>query len=79
VIPCLPVYQPWLAGKVVKLVKDMRILGYSLYSIIFLTDCFTFEAGGDLQLSFFKSKPKNKGKLLTTVFWKYTPIFELFW
>ncbi|MEE4197091.1 MAG: DUF1295 domain-containing protein [Bacteroidales bacterium] len=33
---------------------------------------FTFEAGGDLQLSLFKSKPENKGKLLTSGFWKYT-------
>ena len=33
---------------------------------------FTFEAGGDLQLMLFKSKPENKGKLLTKGFWKYT-------
>lgn len=33
---------------------------------------FAFEAGGDFQLAKFKSKPTNKGKLLTTGFWKYT-------
>jgi steroid 5-alpha reductase family enzyme len=33
---------------------------------------FTFEAGGDWQLSRFKANPANRGKLLTTGFWKYT-------
>lgn len=33
---------------------------------------FIFEAGGDYQLSKFKSKPENKGKLLTTGLWKYS-------
>jgi steroid 5-alpha reductase family enzyme len=33
---------------------------------------FTFEAGGDWQLSRFKANPANKGKLLQTGFWKYT-------
>lgn len=33
---------------------------------------FIFEAGGDYQLTKFKSKPNNKGKLLTTGLWKYT-------
>lgn len=33
---------------------------------------FTFEAGGDWQLARFKANPANKGKLLTTGFWKYT-------
>jgi hypothetical protein len=36
VIPCLPVYQPWLAGKVVKLIKDMRILGNNEYRILMM-------------------------------------------
>ncbi|MGE0019506.1 MAG: DUF1295 domain-containing protein [Draconibacterium sp.] len=31
-----------------------------------------FEAGGDWQLALFKANPANKGKLLTTGFWKYT-------
>jgi steroid 5-alpha reductase family enzyme len=33
---------------------------------------FTFEAGGDWQLARFKMIPENKGRLLTTGFWKYT-------
>jgi steroid 5-alpha reductase family enzyme len=33
---------------------------------------FTFEAGGDFQLSRFKSDPANIGKVLDTGFWKYT-------
>ena len=33
---------------------------------------FAFEAGSDLQLAIFKSNPDNKGKLLTTGFWRYT-------
>jgi steroid 5-alpha reductase family enzyme len=33
---------------------------------------FTFEAGGDFQLSRFKKNSKNKGKVLNTGFWKYT-------
>lgn len=33
---------------------------------------FLFEAGGDFQLMRFKSNPENKGKLLTSGFWKYT-------
>ena len=33
---------------------------------------FTFEAGGDWQLIRFKMNRENKGKLLTSGFWKYT-------
>lgn len=33
---------------------------------------FLFEAGGDYQLSRFRSNPANKGKLLTSGFWKWT-------
>lgn len=33
---------------------------------------FVFEAGGDWQLARFKANPENKGKLLTTGFWKFT-------
>ena len=33
---------------------------------------FIFEAGGDLQLARFKSDIQNRGKLLTTGFWRYT-------
>lgn len=33
---------------------------------------FTFEAGGDFQLTRFKNNYKNKGKVLNTGLWKYT-------
>jgi steroid 5-alpha reductase family enzyme len=33
---------------------------------------FAFEAGGDWQLQRFKADPANKGKLLTSGFWRYT-------
>lgn len=33
---------------------------------------FAFEAGGDFQLARFKADPANKGKLLTSGFWRYT-------
>lgn len=33
---------------------------------------FAFEAGGDYQLSKFKSDPGNKGKVLNRGFWRYT-------
>lgn len=33
---------------------------------------FVFEAGGDWQLTRFKARPENQGKLLTTGLWKYT-------
>ena len=33
---------------------------------------FIFEAGGDFQLTRFKSNPENKGKVLNTGCWKYT-------
>ncbi len=41
-------------------------------AIIVWATGFIFEAGGDFQLAFFKSKPANKGKLLQRGFWKYT-------
>ena len=33
---------------------------------------FAFETGGDFQLSRFKQNPENKGKVLSSGFWKYT-------
>ncbi len=45
----------------------LDFLGIVLWIIGFL-----FEAGGDYQLSKFKSDLSNKGKVLNTGFWKYT-------
>lgn len=33
---------------------------------------FVFEAGGDYQLSRFKSKPENRGKVMDSGLWRYT-------
>jgi steroid 5-alpha reductase family enzyme len=33
---------------------------------------FSFEAGGDLQLAWFRTNPENRGKVLDKGFWKYT-------
>jgi steroid 5-alpha reductase family enzyme len=60
------------------------LLGVSAYSaekpfgfidviaLVFWLIGFAFEAGGDWQLSRFKSNPANKGKLLQNGLWKYT-------
>jgi len=45
----------------------LDVLGICIWLIGFI-----FEAGGDWQLARFKLNPENKGKLLTTGFWKYT-------
>jgi steroid 5-alpha reductase family enzyme len=45
---------------------------FDYLGMLFWTIGFIFEAGGDYQLVRFKSKPENKGKLLTTGLWKYT-------
>jgi steroid 5-alpha reductase family enzyme len=43
------------------------MIGALLWSIGFLV-----ESIGDLQLTYFKSDPSNRGKILTTGLWKYT-------
>jgi steroid 5-alpha reductase family enzyme len=45
----------------------LDVLGLTLWII-----GFSFEAGGDYQLSKFKSDVSNKGKVLNTGFWKYS-------
>jgi steroid 5-alpha reductase family enzyme len=49
---------------------DLNLLDY--FGIVVWLIGFSFEAGGDFQLSRFKRDPKNKGKVLNTGFWKYT-------
>lgn len=51
-------------------IEKLKILDY-IGLLIWLIG-FTFEAGGDFQLSQFKRNSKNKGKVLNTGFWKYT-------
>ena len=41
-------------------------------AILFWAIGFVFEAGGDYQLMKFRRNPLNKGKVLSTGFWKYT-------
>ncbi|TNF40386.1 MAG: DUF1295 domain-containing protein, partial [Bacteroidetes bacterium] len=50
-----------------KTIVPLAVLGIMVWIV-----GFTFEAGGDWQLKKFKSNPENKGKLLTSGFWKYT-------
>jgi steroid 5-alpha reductase family enzyme len=50
--------------------KAFNIL--DLIGIIFWITGILFEAGGDFQLSVFKAKPENRGKILDKGFWRYT-------
>jgi len=50
--------------------KEFGILDYT--GIFFWITGFIFEAGGDYQLTVFKSDPANKGKVLLSGFWRYT-------
>ncbi|MCX8490235.1 MAG: DUF1295 domain-containing protein [Cyclobacteriaceae bacterium] len=50
--------------------RPFEMLDY--LGIVFWIIGFLFEAGGDYQLSKFKSDLSNKGKVLNTGFWKYT-------
>jgi steroid 5-alpha reductase family enzyme len=45
----------------------LDILGLCIWTIGFI-----FEAAGDYQLSKFKSRPENKGKIITHGLWRYT-------
>jgi len=45
---------------------------FDLIGIIFWMIGILFEAGGDFQLSSFKAKPENRGKILDKGFWRYT-------
>ena len=77
-------FQTFLLQGILIMIVSLPLLGISMSPhpgnlnlpdylgiIIWLTG-FTFEAGGDFQLSRFKRDPGNKGKVLDTGFWKYT-------
>jgi steroid 5-alpha reductase family enzyme len=49
---------------------NLNLLDY--FGILVWSIGFSFEAGGDFQLSRFKRDPKNKGKVLNAGFWKFT-------
>ncbi len=61
---------PLLASNYSTASNQLNVLDYA--AIIVWIIGFIFEAGGDYQLSMFKSKPENKGKVLNTGLWKYT-------
>lgn len=50
--------------------SELNLLDY--IGVILWLIGFAFEAGGDYQLARFKKDPANKGKVLSTGFWKYT-------
>jgi len=60
--------------------KAIQFLGYGLVwlcgilalAVVFWIIGFVFEAGGDYQLTKFKSNPENRGKVLNTGLWKFT-------
>lgn len=62
-LPLLGISQSIHSGK-------LNLLDY--FGILVWLIGFSFEAGGDFQLSRFKRDIKNKGKVLNTGFWKYT-------
>lgn len=77
-------FQTFLLQGILIMIVSLPLLGISIsnhpgtlnlldYSgiVIWLVG-FSFEAGGDFQLSRFKKNPKNKGKVLNKGFWKYT-------
>jgi steroid 5-alpha reductase family enzyme len=59
-----------LLGAQYYLSNELGILDY--IGIIIWLIGFSFEAGGDYQLSRFKADPANKGKVLNKGFWRYT-------
>jgi len=77
-------FQTFLLQGVLIMIVSLPLLGISMsngsgnlnlldyFGIFVWLIGFTFEAGGDFQLSCFKSDPKNKGKVLNTGFWRYT-------
>jgi steroid 5-alpha reductase family enzyme len=50
--------------------KSLGILDYTGIALWIIG--FIYEAGGDYQLAVFKSSPSNKGKVLSSGFWRYT-------
>ena len=61
---------PLLGAQYLEPQNDLNILDFA--GIIIWSVGFLFEAGGDWQLARFKSNPANKGKVLSTGFWRYT-------
>ncbi len=77
-------FQTFLLQGILIMIVSLPLLGISMskqsgnlnlldyFGILIWLIGFTFEAGGDSQLSRFKKNPQNKGKVLNKGFWKYT-------
>ena len=77
-------FQTFLLQGVLMMIVSLPLLGISMgpgsgelnlldyIAILTWLVGFTFEAGGDYQLSRFRGDPGNKGKVLDRGFWKYT-------
>tara|TARA_Y100001954_G_scaffold85403_1_gene93604 strand:+ start:1517 stop:2314 length:798 start_codon:yes stop_codon:yes gene_type:complete len=77
-------FQVYLLQGVLSWIVSLPLMGAVYYTIdntlnifdylgiVFWIIGFIYEAGADYQLSRFKSKTENKGKLLKIGFWKYT-------
>jgi steroid 5-alpha reductase family enzyme len=52
--------------------RSGNLSAFDYFGILVWIIGFTFEVGGDFQLSRFKKNAKNNGKVLNTGFWKYT-------
>ncbi len=52
--------------------KPAAWTGFDLAALVLFGIGFLFEAVGDLQLSRFRSDPRNRGKVLRTGLWRYT-------
>jgi len=77
-------FQTFLLQGVLIMIVSLPLLGISMgprsgnlnlldyFGILIWVIGFTFEAGGDFQLSRFKGDPNNRGKVLNRGFWKYT-------
>jgi steroid 5-alpha reductase family enzyme len=61
---------PLLGAQYYGLINSLGIFDYA--GIILWITGFIFEAGGDYQLARFKADPSNKGKVLSSGFWRYT-------
>jgi len=61
---------PLLAAQYFSGTENLNFFDYAAITVWIIG--FTFEAGGDYQMTVFKSNPANKGKILNTGFWKYT-------
>ncbi|MCW8850364.1 MAG: DUF1295 domain-containing protein [Melioribacteraceae bacterium] len=77
-------FQVFLLQGIFILLVSLPLLGTNFYTrsnnlnwldylgVVFWIIGFVFEAGGDYQLTKFKSNPENRGKVLNTGLWKFT-------